>query len=102
MNCDICGRPAHFHSIFESGGVRTESHLCEEHSCSGDLSQQALEDFATFVESHRRMPTIDELRAIGAVGLILPHLNAPEFIERMAELEDIAELLLSRDEEKKL
>ena len=79
MKCEICRKPAtiHFHRVSKSGKKGKTEHYCMDHAHRGGLSndrverirhgQKGMRDFIAFVETNRRVPSVDELREIGVL-----------------------------------
>ena len=86
MRCDLCDEPADIHmtNVDAETGRKTEKHFCARHFSSAGLSADAVQLMSrqmervrkamgalqVFVETERRVPSVDELRAMA--GPVLP------------------------------
>ena len=111
MRCDYCDEPAvmHMTNVDAGTGQKTEVHACLLHAGNAGLppatvqgmaqhmesARRAMDALQAFVASERRVPSADELRAMGEVGALLPtDPNDPLFPVTVEQLRGMARMML--------
>jgi hypothetical protein len=111
MRCDFCDEPAvvHMTNVDAKSGRKTETHVCLRHAGRTGLPPDSIQDMSekmestrraikalqTFVAAERRVPSLDELRAIGVADAMLPDdPNDPLFHVTLEQLGAMARMML--------
>ena len=111
MRCDFCDEPAvmHMTNIDADTGGKTEVHACLLHAGKSGLPaatvrkmgrqmeslQRGMVALQAFVATERRVPSDEEMNALGLVGTILPtDPNDPLFHTSRERIRAMARLML--------
>jgi hypothetical protein len=96
-------------NVDPESGRKTEVHACLSHAGNSGLSadmvqtmtqkmesmRQAMDALQAFVASERRTPTLEEFRAMGLVGTVLPaDANDPPSQMTLEQLRRMAQMML--------
>jgi len=112
MKCQFCDEPAavHMTQVDAATGRKTEVHACLRHAANAGLpadtagkmarameaTHKAMGALQAFVASERRVPSRDELRALGVADAILPADPAgPLYQPTLAQIDAMARMMLT-------
>jgi hypothetical protein len=114
FTCDRCGGPATVHLCSINHGVKTESHLCDQHANqemggapfdTPAMHRQVavkMRAMAAFMRSRGRMPGLDETAAIHGIGAAPPdaedsapvaEITNPQLLEQIVYMERVADFM---------
>ena len=110
MRCEYCDEPAavHLTGVDAETGRKTEVHVCLRHAGRAGLAadtvgamaekmesaRRAMETLRAFVASERRVPSADELRALGVADAVIGPEDDPLFPTQLGQLRAMARMML--------